>query len=84
MTMAYLMLYGNGWTQRWRIVDGEEDRVRDEITRIGKDGTGQLSVIDSRTDARASLVVSWAAVAAAVVLDADSDPEHETATGQYA
>ena len=84
MAMAYLMLYGNGWTQRWRLVDGEEDRVRSEITRIGKEGTGQLSVIDSRTDARATLVVSWAAVAAAVVLDADSDPRRDAATGQYA
>jgi len=84
MAMAYLMLYGNGWTQRWRLVDGEEDRVRSEITRIGKEGTGQLSVIDSRTDARATLVVSWAAVAAAVVLDADSDGQRDAATGQYA
>jgi len=84
MIMAYLMLYGNGWTQRWRIVDGEEEHVRSEITQIGKDGTGHLSVIDSRTDSRATLVVSWAAVSVAVVLDADSDPQHETATGQYA
>jgi len=82
--MAYLMLYGNGWTQRWRLADGEEERVRSEITRIGKEGTGQISVIDSRTDTGAVLVVSWAAVAAAVVLDADSDAEHDTAPGQYA
>jgi len=84
MTMAYLMLYGNGWTQRWRLVDGEEDRVRSELARIGKEGTGHISVVDSRTDTRAVLVVSWASVAAAVVLDANSDPEEDTAPGQYA
>jgi len=82
--MAYLMLYGNGWTQRWRIVDGEEELVRSEIKRIGQPGTGELSVIDSRTDTRATLMVSWAAVSVAVVLDAVSDSVHEPATGQYA
>jgi len=82
--MAYLMLYGNGWTQRWRIVDGEEELVRSEIKRIGQSGTGELSVIDSRTDTRATLMVSWAAVSVAVVLDAVSDSVHEPATGQYA
>lgn len=82
--MAYLLLYGNGWTQRWRLADGDEDRVRSEITRIGQDGTGQISVIDTRTDTSAVLVVSWAAISAAVVLDADADPQHDTASGQYA
>ena len=82
--MAYLMLYGNGWTQRWRLVDGDEERVRSEITHIGRDRTGQISVVDTRTDATATLVVSWAAVAAAVVLDSDVDALQEGATGQYA
>jgi hypothetical protein len=80
--MAQLMLYGNGWTQRWRIADGGEDRIRNEVTRVGSDGAGHLSVIDPRTDEPAMLVVSWAAVAAAVVLE--SSAEHDEAPGQYA
>jgi len=31
MTVAYLMLYGSGWTQRWRIPAGLEEQVRAEI-----------------------------------------------------
>src|SRR5690349_6660559 len=27
--MAYLLLYGNGWTQRWRIEDGKQRQVQE-------------------------------------------------------
>lgn len=83
--MAYLMLYGaGGWTQRWQIVDGYEHEIRSEIARVGSQGIGQLPVVDSQTDAPATLVVAWAAVAAAVVVDSDSGGRHDAATGQYA
>jgi hypothetical protein len=82
--MAYLMLYGDGWTQRWRIADGDEDHVRSEISRVGTAATGEISVVDPGTEHQATLVVAWALVAAAVVLDAPPDSAHEDAGGQYA
>ena len=83
--MAYLMLYGTGgWTQRWQIAEGEESMVKSEITRVGGPGTGQLFVVDSRTEAVSTLVVAWSAIAAAVVVDSDGAELHETSTGQYA
>ena len=33
--MAYLMLYGNGWTQRWRIASGTEEQVLAQISQVG-------------------------------------------------
>jgi hypothetical protein len=82
--VAYLMLYGTGWTQRWRIAEGLETQIGAEITRVGKNETTQLSVLDPGSDAPATLVVAWAQVAAAVILDAGSGPPHDDATGQYA
>jgi hypothetical protein len=82
--MAYLMLYGNGWTQRWRIEDGKERQVQDDITRLGRSGTIQLPVLDPGTNSATTLVVSCALVAAAIVLDSESRDPAETATGQYA
>ena len=63
--MAYLMLYGNGWTQRWRIEDGKERQVQEDITRLGRSGTIQLPVLDPGTNSATTLVVSCALVAAA-------------------
>jgi hypothetical protein len=83
VTVAYLMLYGNGWTQRWRIAPVMEDHVRSQISQVGTDTTGQLSVVDPGSDAEATLVVAWALVAAAVVLDGSAGAEDDTA-GQYA
>ena len=77
--MAYLLLYGTGWTQRWRIAEGMEQQIGAEITRVGTNETTQLSVLDPGT-----LVVAWAEVAAAVILDSGSGPPHDDATGQYA
>jgi hypothetical protein len=81
--VAYLMLYGNGWTQRWRIASGMEDEVRSQICQVGKDSTGQLTVIDPGSEAEATLVVAWALVAAAVVLDGSTGKDGDS-TGQYA
>ncbi|MGH3330870.1 MAG: hypothetical protein ACRDPJ_06120 [Nocardioidaceae bacterium] len=83
--MAYLMLYGTGgWTQRWQIPRGDEDRVQAEIINVGREETGRLSVVDSQTGATVTLMVAWAAVASAVIVDSDSGPPHHEATGQYA
>jgi hypothetical protein len=82
--MAYLLLYGDGWTQRWRIQDGMERQVQEDITRLGHPGTIQLPVLDPGTNAATTLVVSCLLVAAAVVLDSASDVATDPATGQYA
>jgi hypothetical protein len=82
--MAFLMLYGAGWTQRWRIAEGMEERIGAEITRVGKDETSRLSVLDPGSDASATLVVAWAQVAAAVILDSGAAGHPGEATGQYA
>jgi hypothetical protein len=82
--MAYLMLYGNGWTQRWRIAEGTEDHVRSEISGVGTATTGRISVLDPGTEHHATLVVAWALVAAAVVLDAPVDSGRDETAGQYA
>ena len=83
--MAYLMLYGaGGWTQRWQIADGNEQDIRSEVDSVGTKGIGHLRVVDSQSDAPATLVVAWAAVAAAVVVDSDTGSRQEAVTGQYA
>ena len=84
LTMAYVMLYGAGWTQRWRLPPGGEQHVREEIERVGRPETSQLSILDPGSNAVTTLVINWSQVAAAAVLDADSDPAHEGPTGQYA
>jgi hypothetical protein len=83
--MAYLLLFGTGgWTQRWEIPLGEDERVQSAISQVGQTGTGQLAVIDSQTNTRATLFVSWQAVAAAVIVDSHSQTDQGTSTGQYA
>lgn len=82
--MAYLMLYGNGWTQRWRIAPGMEEQVRAEISQVGTEATGQLSVVDPGSDAEATLMIAWASVATAVVIDQTAAPGSDEVTGQYA
>jgi hypothetical protein len=84
VTVAYLMLYGNGWTQRWRIASGMEDKVRSQISRVGTDTTGQLTVLDPGSEAEVTLVVAWAHVAAAVVLDSSTEAGDGESAGQYA
>lgn len=83
--MSYLLLFGTGgWSQRWQIPGGQDDRVKNEISRIGHEGTGHVPVIDSQTNTEATLVIAWQSVAAAVLVDADDTSPGETATGQYA
>jgi hypothetical protein len=84
LTVAYLMLYGNGWTQRWGIVPGMEEQVRSQIVQVGTDVTGELTVVDPGSEAEATLVVAWALVAAAVVLDGSDRAAADGSTGQYA
>jgi hypothetical protein len=83
--VAYLLLYGSGWTQRWGIPAGTEEQVRSQIVQVGTDGTGKLTVVDPGSEAEATLVVAWALVAAAVLLDgsARATPPGDS-TGQYA
>lgn len=82
--MAYLMLYGNGWTQRWGIQEGKERQVQEDITRLGGPGIIQLPVLDPATNNATTLVVSCAHVAAAVLLESGSGSRVDTASGQYA
>jgi hypothetical protein len=83
--MAYVMLYGVGWTQRWRIVDGSVDEVATDTDRVGHHETGRLPVVDPSTGEPTTLVVAWRHVAAAVVLGSDhADPANADSTGQYA
>lgn len=84
MTVAYLMLYGNGWTQRWAIARGTEDHIRAQIAQIGSPATGQLTVVDPGSDAEVTLWVAWAGVAAAVVLDGAPRSVDDGSSGQYA
>jgi hypothetical protein len=84
VTVAYLMLYGNGWTQRWRIAAENEDHVRSQISQVGTDATGHLTVVDPGSDAEATLVVAWGLVAAAVVLGGPSTAGDNGSAGQYA
>jgi hypothetical protein len=82
--VAYLMLYGSGWTQRWRIPEGMEDHVRAEITQVGTQATSSLSVVDPGSDAEVTLVIAWRQVATAVVIEGAAGPGADAATGQYA
>ncbi|MGH3507757.1 MAG: hypothetical protein ACRDO2_11190 [Nocardioidaceae bacterium] len=84
MTVAFLMLYGNGWTQRWRIAPGMEDQVRAQLSQIGTATTGNLPVVDPGSEGEATLVVAWALVAAGVVLDGSAGAGDSGSTGQYA
>jgi hypothetical protein len=83
--MSYLLLFGTGgWSQRWEIPGGQDERVEHEISRVGHEGTGHLPVIDSQTNTEATLVIAWQSVAAAVLVDAHDTATSGTSTGQYA
>jgi hypothetical protein len=81
--MAYLMLYGTGWTQRWRIADGTDDEVRKAISQVGAAATGKVEVVDPSTDSPVSLMIAWAQVATAVVVSGAASTRDDSA-GQYA
>ena len=80
--MAYIMLYGVGWTQRWEIAEGAVGPVEIEIERVGRDETGHLAIVDPGRSEPTTLVVSWRHVAAAVVLGG-ADSEKAGPTGPY-
>lgn len=84
LIVAYLMLYGSGWTQRWRIPDGAEDQVRSQISQIGSHGAGRLSVVDPGSDAAVTLMIAWDQVAAAVVIGEAEGGGANGSAGQYA
>jgi hypothetical protein len=81
---AYLMLYGQGWTQRWQIAEGALAAIEDEIGRVGQDQTGYLTILDPGSGRPTTLVVAWRQVAAAVVLGAENNGNVDTdVTGPY-
>ena len=83
--MAFLMLYGVGWTQRWQIGDDALALVSEEIKRVGRSETGLLPVIDPGSGGSTTVAVAWQHVAAAALLGADHREGTEPpATGQYA
>jgi hypothetical protein len=83
--MAYVMLYGVGWTQRWQVADGALSAVENEISRVGLDETGHLAVLDPASGAATTLVVAWRHVAAAIVLGSGEPvaADEATTTGAY-
>jgi len=78
------MLYGNGWTQRWMIASGKEEQARAQLLHVGTATTGKIAVVDPGSEAEATLVVAWALVAAAIVLDGSPGAAVHDPTGQYA
>lgn len=82
--MAYLMLYGSGWTQRWRLAEGFESDAAEAITLVGRPESTQVRVVDPGSGADATLAVAWAQVAAAIILDSDAGPPQDDSAGQYA
>lgn len=82
--MAYLLLYGPGWTQRWQIENLQSELVSAAINRVGHHETGHLPILDPGSGAPTTLVVAWHHVAAAVVLGADQPGQPIAgSTGQY-
>ena len=80
-TVADLLMYGSGWTQRWSIRDGHESEVRNKILETGKSTTGLLAVVDPNTGADVTMVINWHLVAVALVLDGN---QTESGGGNYA
>jgi len=85
MTNPYVILYGvGGWAQRWEIAPDQVEKTQGQLDSVGQDVVGHLPVVDPQTDAPATLVVNWAAVAAAVIVASDSALPGGQQTGQYA
>ena len=83
--MAYVMLFGMGWTQRWQVADGAIELVSAEITHVGRDETGQIPILDPATDEPTVLAVAWKHVAAAVVMGSEGQiaMDDEGSSGLY-
>lgn len=82
--MAYLLLYGPAWTQRWGVPQGAEDLVRAEIMRVGTAGRSTLSLVDPGSDVAATLVIAWAHVAAAAMIEGPGPEPVGHSPGDYA
>ena len=80
--MAYVMLYGVGWTQRWQVAQEELGSVKAEIGQVGRNEVGHLTILDPGTSEPTTLVVAWQHVAAAVVLGGETTEGAESA-GSY-
>jgi hypothetical protein len=82
--MTYLLLYGDGWTQRWQLADDAADQTLAEIARVGHDETSQVTVLDPGSGAPTTLMVAWKHVASAVLLGSELDTTAVNASsGQY-
>lgn len=81
--MAYVMLYGVGWTQRWHIAEESVPLVASAIERVGRDESSHLPVRDPGTNEPTTLVVAWRHVVAAVVLGSGEIEADGDGDGQY-
>ncbi|WGL50813.1 hypothetical protein P5P86_12645 [Nocardioides sp. BP30] len=81
--MAYVLLYGLGWTQRWEIAQDGLAAVENEISRVGQDATGHLAIVDPGSQLPTTLVVAWRHIAAAVVLGSEESAEAPDPGGRY-
>ncbi|MCF6379312.1 hypothetical protein L2K70_17000 [Nocardioides KLBMP 9356] len=81
--MAYVMLYGTGWTQRWEVAEDAIAVARAEIDRVGRNETSHLRVMDPSTGEPTHVVVAWQHVAAAAVVGARQNDAPQTSAGQY-
>lgn len=66
--VAYVALYGVGWTRRWQAAEVSVSAVENEISRVGLDETGHLAVLEPACGEPTTLVVAWRPIAAAIVL----------------
>lgn len=82
--MTYLLLHGQGWTQRWQLAEDASDQTLAKIARVGHDETTQITVLDPGSGAPTTLMVAWKHVASAVLLGSELDTtEVNAASGQY-
>ena len=82
--MSYLLLYGDGWTQRWQLPDDASDQTLAEIAPVGLDETTQVTVVDPGSGEPTTLVVAWKHVASAVLLGSELDSTTlDESSGQY-
>lgn len=82
--MSYLLLYGDGWTQRWQLPDDASDQTLAEIAPVGLDETTQVTVVDPGSGEPTTLVVAWKHVASAVLLGSEHVATSVNASsGQY-
>ncbi len=81
--VAYVMLYGTGWTQRWEVAEDAIAAARVEIDRVGRSETSHLLVMDPSTGEPTHVVVAWQHVAAAAIVGSRHDDPPQISAGQY-